>query len=78
MLTIAYRTTEQIPLYETIESYIVKYHGPNEFNQVKPHIKEIDSLWDEIALMSNTDDPILLQKYNTMFIEYYVAINFLS
>jgi hypothetical protein len=29
-------------------------------------------------MLTNYDDPILLQKYNTMILDYYVGINFLS
>lgn len=39
---------------------------------------ELEELRNEIALLTTYDDPILLQKYNTMFIDYYVGISFLQ
>jgi FMN phosphatase YigB (HAD superfamily) len=45
---------------------------------VKPAIKELDQLRDEIAQLTNTDDPILLQKYNKILIDYFVGLNFLG
>lgn len=45
---------------------------------IKGALKEIDNLRDEIAQLTNYDDPILLQKYNNLLIEYYVGIDFLG
>ena len=78
MLTIHYRTTESVPLYETMESYIVKYHGPDQFNAVKGYIKEIHDIREEIVRLTSYDDPILLEKYNAMLIDYYVGMKFLG
>ena len=78
MLTINYRVTEPVPLYESLESFIVRYHGPNEFNSVKSHVKEVHELREEIAGLTNYDDPILLQKMNKVLVDYYVALSFLN
>lgn len=78
MLTVAYRFTEQIPLYQAIETFIVKYHGPNEFDNVKVSVKQLHDLREEIAKLTSYDDAILLQKYNEMLIEYYVGLKFLQ
>ncbi len=67
-----------MPLYESLESFIVRYHGPNEFNSVKASVKEIHDLREEIASLTCYDDPILLQKMNKVLLDYYVALSFLN
>lgn len=78
MLTINYRVTQAVPLYETLESYIVKYHGPNEFKSVQSAVKALHECRTEISQLTCYDDPILLQKYNKILIDYYVGMSFLS
>lgn len=78
MLTIAYRRTEQIPLYQAIESHVVKFHGTKEWESVKAHIKTLHNLREEIAGLQSVDDSILLQKYQKMCLDYFKGMRFLQ
>lgn len=56
----------------------MKYHGPNEFNAVKHAVQELHDLRSEIAQLTCYDDPILLQKYNTMIVDYHKSLSFMA
>ena len=63
MQPISYRKTEEIPLYESIEGYVVRNFGPREFEQIKPQIKKLNDQRSEIAGMSSVDDVLLLENF---------------
>jgi hypothetical protein len=78
MQPISYRKTEDIPLYESIEGYVVRNFGPREFEQIKPQIKKLQEQRTEIAGMSSVDDVLLLENYEKMLISYYIGMSFIQ
>jgi programmed cell death 6-interacting protein len=78
MLPISYRSTEEIPLYEAIESYVVRNFGPREFEAIKSQMKELHEFRTEIANMKSQDDVLLLEKYERMLISYYIGMTFIA
>lgn len=78
MLPISYRNTEEIPLYDAVESYVVRNFGPREFEAIKSQIKELSEYRTEIANMKSQDDVLLLEKYEKMLISYYIGMSFIS
>jgi hypothetical protein len=78
MLPISYRKTEEIPLYEAIEGYIVRNFGPREFEAVKSQIQKLNEYRLEIAKMESVDDVLLLENYEKMLIKYYIGMSFIS
>lgn len=78
MLPVLYRTTEEIPLYDAIETYAVRNFGPREFEAVKPQIQKLNELRLEIAKMESYDDVLLLENYEKMLINYYIGMSFIS
>lgn len=78
MLPISYRQTEDIPLYEAIEGYVVRNFGPREFESIKPQIKKLSDMRTEIANMTSVDDVLLLENYEKMLISYYIGMSFIQ
>jgi len=78
MLPISYRKTEEIPLYDAIEGYVVRNFGPREFESVKSHIQKLNEQRIEIAKMESVDDVLLLENYEKMLISYYIGMSFIQ
>ena len=78
MLPISYRATEEIPLYDAVESYVVRNFGPREFEAIKGQIQELHDSRSEIAGMSSYDDVLLLEKYEKILISYYIGMSFIE
>lgn len=78
MLPLSYRVTEEIPLFESVESYVVRNFGPREFEAIKPQIQKLHDQRVEIAKMSSVDDVLLLENYEKMLISYYVGMLFIQ
>jgi hypothetical protein len=78
MQPISYRKTEEIPLFEAVESYVVRNFGPREFENIKPQIQKLHDQRIEIAGMSSLDDVLLLENYEKMLISYYIGMSFIQ
>jgi len=78
MLPISYRKTEEIPLFNAIEKYVVRNFGPREFEAIKSQIEELNKQRSEIALMETYDDVLLMEKYEKILISYYIGMSFIE
>lgn len=78
MQPISYRQTEEIPLFDAVEGYVVRNFGPREFESIKSQIKKLHDQRVEIAKMSTVDDVLLLENYEKMLINYYIGMSFLQ
>lgn len=78
MLPILYRKTEEIPLYDAVEGYVVRNFGPREFEAVKSQIQNLNEQRIEIAKMDTLDDVLLLEKYEKMLLSYYIGMSFIQ
>lgn len=78
MQPISYRTTEEIPLFDAVEGYVVRNFGPREFESIKSQIQKLHDQRSEIAKMSTVDDVLLLENYEKMLVKYYVGMSFIQ
>lgn len=78
MQTIPYRTTNNLGLYDSIETFIVKQYGAKHFETIKDGLSEVQKNRNEVAQLATYDDCLLLDKYEKILIEYYKAANFLE
>jgi programmed cell death 6-interacting protein len=78
MLPVFYRATEEIPLFDAVESYVVRNFGPREFESIKPQIKALNEQRLEIARMESVDDVLLLENYERMLVSYYIGMSFIQ
>ena len=78
MLPVFYRKTEEIPLYDAVEGYVVRNFGPREFESVKSQIQKLNEQRIEIAKMESVDDVLLLENYEKMLISYYIGMSFIQ
>ncbi|CAI2387221.1 unnamed protein product [Moneuplotes crassus] len=78
MLPIQYRKTEDISLFDAVESYAVRNFGPREFESIKSQIQDLQDYRTEIADMDSLDDVLLMEKYEKILLDYYIGMRFLE